>query len=115
MTGAVSPLSGTQHRRVAVSPATKSCAGFPGGGFEEIGELLSAGTTTYADSTIEKGTAYAYIVRAISETEATMESEETAPVSGSGEWFHTGKIPLFIANDCFFDRGSGEHLSGPQW
>jgi hypothetical protein len=68
-----------------------------GGGLEEIGGMLPAGTTTYVDSTIEKGNAYAYIVRAVSETEATVDSEQTAPVTGSGEWFHTGKIPLFIA------------------
>ena len=68
-----------------------------GGGLEEIGGLLPAGTTSYVDSTIEKGNAYAYIVRAITETEATVVSEETAPVKGTGEWFHIGKIPLFIA------------------
>ena len=68
-----------------------------GGGLEEIGGMLSAGTTTYVDSTIEKGNAYAYIVRAVSDTEATVESEQTAPVKGTGEWFHTGKIPLFVA------------------
>ena len=68
-----------------------------GGGLEEIGALLPAETTTYVDSTIEKGNAYAYIVRAVSDTEATVDSGETAPVKGSGEWFHTGKIPLFIA------------------
>lgn len=68
-----------------------------GGGLEEIGELLPAESTTYVDSTIEKGHAYAYIVRAITETEATMESEQTAPATGTGEWFHIGKIPLFIA------------------
>ena len=67
------------------------------GDLEEIGELLSAGTTTYVDSSIEKGNAYAYIVRAVSATEATVDSEQTAPVKGTGEWFHTGKIPLFIA------------------
>ena len=72
-----------------------------GGGLEEVGELLPAGATTYVDSTIEKGNAYAYIVRAVSATEATVESEETAPVRGSGEWFHTGKIPLFIAMIAF--------------
>jgi len=67
------------------------------GDLEEIGELLPAGTTTYVDSAIEKGTAYAYIVRAVTETEATVDSEQTAPVKGMGEWFHTGKIPLFVA------------------
>ena len=68
-----------------------------GGGLEEIGGLLPAGTTTYLDASIEKGNAYAYIVRAVSETEATVDSGETAPVKGSGEWFHTGRIPLFVA------------------
>ena len=64
---------------------------------EEIGELLPTGTTTYVDSSIERGNAYAYIVRAVTETEATVDSEQTVPVKGTGEWFHTGKIPLFIA------------------
>ncbi len=68
-----------------------------GGGLEEIGGLLPAGATTYVDSTIEKGSAYAYIVRAVSDTEATVDSEETAPVKGTGEWFHMGKVPLLIA------------------
>lgn len=68
-----------------------------GGGLEEIGGLLPAGTTSYVDASIEKGNAYAYIVRAVSETEATVDSGETAPVKGSGEWFHTGRIPLFVA------------------
>lgn len=72
-----------------------------GGGLEEIGDLLSAGTATYVDSNIEKGSTYTYIVRAITETEATADSEETAPAKGTGEWFHTGKIPLFIAMIAF--------------
>ncbi len=65
--------------------------------FEEIGGLLPADTTVYTDSSVEEGTAYTYIVRAVSETEATVDSEQTAPVKGTGEWFHTGKLPLFIA------------------
>lgn len=72
-----------------------------GGGLEEIGEMLPAGTTSYVDATIEKGNAYAYIVRAVSDTEATVDSNETAPVKGTGEWFHTGKIPLFVAMIVF--------------
>ena len=66
------------------APADSGISGYqilrriPGGGLEEIGELLPAGATTYVDSTIEKRNAYAYIVRAISATEATVESEETA-------------------------------------
>lgn len=67
------------------------------GDLEEIGELLPAGTTTYVDASIEKGSTYVYIVRAVTETEATVDSEQTAPVKGTGEWFHTGKVPLFIA------------------
>ena len=67
------------------------------GALEEIGELLPAGTTSYVDASIEKGNAYAYIVRAVTETEATVDSEQTVPVKGRGEWFHTGKIPLFVA------------------
>ena len=89
-----------------------------GGGLEEIGRLLPAGTTSYVDSTIEKGNAYAYIVRAVTETEATVESEQTAPAKGSGEWFHTGKIPLFIAMLLFsaailwniYDARSGKEV-----
>ena len=66
------------------------------GDLETIGDLLPAGTTTYVDSAIEGGTAYTYVVRAVSETEATVDSEQTAPVKGTGEWFHTGKIRLLI-------------------
>ncbi len=72
-----------------------------GGGLEEIGEMLPVGATSYVDATIEKGNAYAYMVRAVSETEATVDSEETAPVKGTGEWFHTGKVPLFVAMIAF--------------
>ncbi len=89
-----------------------------GGGLEEIGEMLPAGSTTYVDSSIEKGNAYAYIVRAITETEATVESEQTAPATGTGEWFHTGKIPLLIAMILFsagivwsiYDARSGKEV-----
>ena len=72
-----------------------------GGGLEEIGEMLPAGTTSYVDATIEKGNAYAYIVRAVSDAAATVDSEETVPVKGTGEWFHTGKLPLFVAMIAF--------------
>ena len=68
-----------------------------GGGLEEIGGMLPVGATSYVDATIEKGNAYAYIVRAVSDAEATVDSNETAPVKGTGEWFHTRKISLFIA------------------
>ena len=89
-----------------------------GGGLEEIGGLLPARATSYVDSTIEKGNAYAYSVRAISETEATLESEETVPVKGTGEWFHTGRVPLLIAMLLFsaailwniYDARSGKEV-----
>ena len=89
-----------------------------GGGLEEVGGLLPAGSTTYVDSTVEKGSTYTYIVRAVSETEATVESEETAPAKGSGEWFHMGKIPLFLAMILFsgailwniYDARSGKEV-----
>ncbi len=68
-----------------------------GGELEAVGDLLPAGTMNYVDSAIEKGTTYAYIVRAVGETEATVDSEQTGPAEGTGEWFHTGKTPLFIA------------------
>ena len=89
-----------------------------GGGLEEIGGMLPAGATTYVDSTIEKGNAYAYIVRAVSDTEATVDSQETAPVKGTGEWFHTGRVPLLIAMLLFsaailwniYDARSGKEV-----
>ena len=71
------------------------------GELEEIGKLLPAGTLSYVDSAIERGTAYTYAVRAVSETEATVDSEQTAPVKGTGEWFHTGKTALFLAMLAF--------------
>ena len=89
-----------------------------GGELETIGDLLPVGTTAYVDSSIEQGTSYAYIVRAVSETEATVDSEQTAPVEGNDEWFHTGKIPLFITMLLFsaaivwniYDARSGKEL-----
>ena len=89
-----------------------------GGGLEEVGKLLPAGTATYVDSNIEKGSTYTYIVRAVTETETTVDSEETAPAKGTGEWFHTGKIPLFVAMILFsaaifwniYDARSGKEV-----
>ena len=88
------------------------------GDLEEIGELLPAETTTYVDSSIEKGSLYTYIVRAVTDTEATADSEQTAPIKGTGEWFHTGKIPLLIAMLLFsaaivwniYDARSGKDI-----
>ena len=88
------------------------------GDLETIGDLLPAGTTMYVDAAIEGGTAYTYVVRAVSETEATVDSEQTAPVKGSGEWFHTGKTALLIVMLLFsaaivwniYDARSGKEI-----
>ena len=66
----------------------------------EIGAPDSAEKPTYVDASVETGIDYVYVVRAVSKTEATEEtadSEITAPVQATGQWFHTGKIPLFCA------------------
>ena len=88
------------------------------GELEAVGDLLPAETAMYVDSAIEKGVAYAYIVRAVGEAEATVDSEQTAPVEGKGEWFHTGKVPLLIAMLLFsiailwniYDARSGKEI-----
>ena len=66
------------------------------GELEAIGDLLPVEATSYVDSAIEQGTAYSYVVRAVDETEATVDSDQTAPVEGKDQWFHTGKVPLLI-------------------
>ena len=88
------------------------------GDLEAIGDLLPAGATTYVDSSIEQGIAYTYIVRGVTETEATVDSEQTAPVEGKDEWFHTGKVALLIAMLLFsaaivwsiYDARSGKEV-----
>ena len=88
------------------------------GDLEAIGELLPTGTARYKDSSIEKGTVYTYIVRAVTETEVTVDSEQTAPVEGKDEWFHTGKVALLIAMLLFsaaivwsiYDARSGKEV-----
>ena len=52
---------------------------------------------TYVDETAETGIDYVYVVRAVSETEATADSTPTAPVKATAQWFHTGKTPLLLA------------------
>ena len=118
MTGPVSPLSGMQQAEDSSISGYQILRQIADGDLEEIGELLPAGTTTYADASIEKGNLYTYIVRAVSETEATADSEQTAPVEGTGEWFHTGKIALFIIMLLFsaaivwniYDARSGKEI-----
>ena len=76
---------------------------------EEIGETKTDETKadekpTYVDASVETGTDYVYVVRAVSdngtgspEPVTTADSEITASVQATGQWFHTGKIPLFCA------------------
>ena len=67
------------------------------GEFEEISKQLDADITKFKDTKIIKGKAHAYIVKAISANETSVNSTQTAAVKAKGQWFHTGKIPLFIA------------------
>lgn len=71
---------------------------------EEIGETKADEKPTYVDASVETGTDYVYVVRAVSdngtgssEPVTTADSEITASVRATGQWFHTGKIPLFCA------------------
>lgn len=66
------------------------------GEFEEVGQL-KADATRYKDSDIEKGKTHAYYVQAMTESEAIVNSQQTDGVIATGQWFHTGKIQLFIA------------------
>lgn len=67
----------------------------------DIEKIEDSNILKYKDSSITKGEAYAYIVRAITETEATVDSQQTAVVIATAQWFHFGKIPLFIAMILF--------------
>lgn len=67
------------------------------GEFEEIGKQLEPTATQYKDSEIEKGKTHVYYVQAITDSEAIVNSQETEGVIATGQWFHTGKIQLFIA------------------
>ena len=67
------------------------------GEFEEISKQLDADITKFKDTKIIKGKTHAYIVKAISANETSVNSTQTAAVKAKGQWFHTGKIPLFIA------------------
>ena len=80
-----------------------------GGDFQEISEQLppndtidtKANINKYKDSSIEKGKTHAYIVQAIFQGETPVDSVQTAAVKAKAQWFHTGKIPLFIAMIIF--------------
>ncbi len=67
------------------------------GEFEEVSKQLDANETKYEDKTIIKGKTHAYIVRAITDADASVDSQQTDAVQAKGQWFHTGKTPLFIA------------------
>ena len=67
------------------------------GEFEEISKQLDANVTEYKDKTIIKGKTHVYIVRAVYDNETLVDSTQTAAVKARGQWYHTGKNPLFIA------------------
>lgn len=67
------------------------------GEFEVIKAELNPDLSMYKDAEIEKGKAHAYIVRAVYDNETPVDSEQTAAVKATGQWFHTGKTPLFLA------------------
>jgi len=92
------------------------------GEFRAIKIQPSTNPTKYKDSMIVKGKFHAYIVRAIYEetpdreydilsffmlvqtilkNETPMDSVQTAAVMAKAQWFHTGKIPLFVAMIIF--------------
>lgn len=69
-----------------------------GGEFEEISKQLDTNVTRYKDKTVLKGKEHAYIVRAVTGSESPpVDSVQTAVVKAKGQWYHTGKTPLFIA------------------
>ncbi len=72
-----------------------------GGEFEEIEEQLDVDTLEYKDSNIEKGKTHAYVIQAITDTDAILVSLQTEGVIATGQWFHSGKIQLFIAMIIF--------------
>ncbi|MDE0186339.1 MAG: fibronectin type III domain-containing protein [Candidatus Poribacteria bacterium] len=58
---------------------------------------LTAGETRYVDKGAKGGPAYTYSVQAITASESTVNSAETAPVKAVGNWFHFGKRWIFLA------------------
>ena len=89
----------------------------PDGEFEEVAPIPT-GTTHYVDEGAERGVAYSYIVQAITAGGMIADSEATMPVKATGEWFHTGKIWIFLAVllysaavvYCIYHARSGKEL-----
>ena len=51
----------------------------------------------YEDSTVSRLNTFTYIIQAVNETGDTTDSQPTDTVSAIAQFFHTGKIPLFLA------------------
>lgn len=68
-----------------------------GGEFELLPAELNEKATKYKDTEIEKGKTHAYIVSAVYDNETIVASVQTAGVKATGQWFHKGKTPLFLA------------------
>lgn len=64
---------------------------------KEISDKKNPNLSKYKDTKIVKGKSHAYVVRAVYNDETSMDSAQTAGVKASGQWFHTGKTPLFLA------------------
>ncbi len=67
------------------------------GEFAVLAADLDPNLAMYKDAKIVKGKSHAYIVRAVYDNETPVDSTQTAAVKASGQWFHTGKTPLFLA------------------
>ena len=67
------------------------------GEFEEIATELSPKLSKYKDTKIVKGKSHAYIVQAVYENDVSVDSVQTMGVIAKGNWFNTGKTPLFLA------------------
>lgn len=68
-----------------------------GGEFEVLPAELNEKATKYKDTGVLKGKTHAYIVSAVYDNETTVASLQTAGVKATGQWFHKGKTPLFLA------------------
>lgn len=67
------------------------------GEFKVIVPDLDPKLTMYKDTKIVKGKSHAYVVRGVYNNATSLDSVQTAGVKATGQWFHTGKTPLFLA------------------
>jgi len=70
----------------------RSEAGSP---FEKI-TYVERGTTRFVDANTQDGIAYRYQIAAVKNSEVVAQSEISAEVTSSQQWFHTGRFNIFI-------------------